>query len=268
MAPLYAPTIAEDMLNGDRVLQRAFRERPQHSIQRNGVLIRAGDPAAPIAMIERSLAYSSQNLPDGRRAILDILLPGDIAGLDLIVLGRAHQEVVAAQALMYRSLNTKTLQSMMSDRAVAIRVLGLMAEARRRKDRHLTAITRLDARERCALFLLDIYDRLRRRNLIARATFNLALTQEQIADHLGMTMVHINRTLRHLREDRLVTVAQQVVIIADLDRLRALVSGMPSLADTPDGLEREPRRDQWSVGPVHSDRPLAEEHEQLAGAEK
>jgi hypothetical protein len=104
------------------------------------------------------------------------------------------------------------------------------------RDRHLTAITRFDARERCALFLLDLHDRLRRRDLIARPTFNLPLTQEQIADHLGMTMVHVNRTLRHLREDRLAIVAQQVVMLTDLDRLRALVSGMPSLAETPDGL--------------------------------
>ena len=103
-------------------------------------------------------------------------------------------------------------------------------------DRHLTAISRLDARERIGLFLLDIYDRLRRRELISRPTFNLPLTQEQIADHLGMTMVHVNRTLRRLREERLLMVANQVVIITDIDRLRAVVTGMPPLAELPEPL--------------------------------
>jgi CRP-like cAMP-binding protein len=270
MTSLYAPAITEDILNGDRMLRRAFLDRPRQSIQRNGVVVRAGDPDPPIVLIQRSLAYCAQNLPDGRRAILDILVPGDVAGLDLIVHGGTHQEVIAASNLEYRSIQARALQGMMSDRAVAIRVLSLMAETRRRKDRHLTAITRFDARERLALFLLDIHDRLRRRELIARPTFNLPLIQEQIADHLGMTMVHVNRTFRQLREDRLVLVAQQVVIITDLDRLRAVVSGMPPLADTSDGLEREPLRDQWSVGPSHSDRLMQEprKREQLAEAEK
>jgi CRP-like cAMP-binding protein len=116
---------------------------------------------------------------------------------------------------------TLLLHRLMADRPVAMRVAALMAEARWRTNRHLTAISRLDAHERLSLFLLDIYDRLRRRNLIAKATFNLPLTQDQIADHLGMTMVHVNRTLRRLRQEKMAIVAQQVVILADLDRLRA-----------------------------------------------
>jgi CRP-like cAMP-binding protein len=71
--------------------------------------------------------------------------------------------------------------------------MALMAEARWRTHRHLTAIARLDAYERLSFFLLDIHDRLRRHNLIARPTFHFPLTQDQIADHLGMTMVHVNR---------------------------------------------------------------------------
>src|SRR5207302_9527438 len=112
-----------------------------------------------------------------------------------------------ASALGYRSMTAGALRELMADRTIGLRVAALMAETRWRMDRHMTAITRLDARERIGLFLLDIYDRLRRRELISRPTFNLPLTQEQIADHLGMTMVHVNRTLRRLREDRLVMVA-------------------------------------------------------------
>ena len=56
------------------------------------------------------------------------------------------------------------------------------------------------------------------------------MTQEQIADHLGMTMVHVNRILRRLRDERLVMVDRQVVIIMDLDRLRELAHGLPMLA--------------------------------------
>jgi CRP/FNR family transcriptional regulator, anaerobic regulatory protein len=229
--PAYAPAAVEDLLTGGRLLRRAFLEQPYHSIGRQTAILASEAAEDPVILIQRGVAYRSCTLPDGRRAILDLLLPGDIAGVDYAVLGRSNQELTAASALGYRAMTAAALRELMADRTVSMRVAALMAETRWRMDRHMTAITRLDAREQLGLFLLDIYDRLRRRELISRPTFNLPLTQEQIADHLGMTMVHVNRTLRRLREDRLVMVANQVVIITDLDRLRALASGMPPLAD-------------------------------------
>jgi CRP-like cAMP-binding protein len=98
---------------------------------------------------------------------------------------------------------------------VALRALELSAEARWRAARLAASIGRLDAQARICVMLLDIYDRLRRPELISRATFNLPLTQEQIADHLGLTLVHVNRILRRLREEKLVLVDRQVVIIRD-----------------------------------------------------
>jgi CRP-like cAMP-binding protein len=229
--PAYAPAVVEDLLTGDRVLRRTFLEQPYHSIGRQGAVIGPEDADSPVVLVQRGVAYRSNTLPDGRRAIIDLLLPGDIGGLDLVAFGRPHQELIAANALGYRAMKPAVLRGLISQRPVALRIAALMAETRWRMDRHLTAISQLDARERIGLFLLDIHDRLRRRELIVRPTFNLPLTQEQIADHLGMTMVHVNRTLRRLREDRLVLVAKQVVIITDLDRLRGVVSGMPPLAD-------------------------------------
>ena len=216
------------------MLRRAFLEERYHSIGRQAVLLAADELDSPVALIQRGMAYRSCTLPDGRRAILDLSLPGDIVGLDRIVLGRGNQEVTAASALGYRALGAARLRELMTSHAVALRIAALMAEARWRMDRHVAAVCRLDARERIGVFLLDIHDRLLRRGLINRPTFNLPLTQEQIADHLGMTMVHVNRTLRRMRDDRLVLVDRQVVIITDLDRLRAVVTGLPVLPDLPE----------------------------------
>jgi DNA-binding transcriptional regulator LsrR (DeoR family) len=79
--------------------------------------------------------------------------------------------------------------------------------------------------------LLDIYERLPRNGLNSGLTFNLPLTQEQIADHLGLTLVHVNRTLRRLREERIVLIERQTVIILDLDRVRGCAEGLPQVAD-------------------------------------
>ncbi|MGA8400727.1 MAG: Crp/Fnr family transcriptional regulator [Stellaceae bacterium] len=180
-------------------------------------------------LIHRGVAYQSTALPDGRRSIADILLPGDIIGAGNAVLGRCDHEIVAASMLGYRLLKADRMHELARDPRICLRILALAAEERWRIDRHLTAITRFDSRGRLASMILDVYDRLRRRELISRPAFNLPLTQEQIADHLGITMVHVSRTLRLMREQRLVLLDRQVVIILDLDELRRTAAGIPTL---------------------------------------
>jgi hypothetical protein len=68
---------------------------------------------------------------------------------------------------------------------VALKVLALTGEARLRTERHATALSRFDAPGRIADMILGIYERLRRQGFISRPTFNLLLTQDQIATIWG-----------------------------------------------------------------------------------
>src|SRR5436305_5319286 len=198
-------------------------------------LVLLGDSDPTILLIRTGFAFRSCALADGRRAILHIVTPGDVVGLDHIVLHRPIEEVTAATRVEYRALRASGLRELMKDDpAINLQVLALLADIQWRTERLAAALGRLDSQARICFMLSDAYERLRRRELISRLTFNLPLTQEQIADHLGLTLVHVNRTLRRLREDRLLLVANQVVIITDLDRLRAEISGMPPLVEMPE----------------------------------
>jgi CRP-like cAMP-binding protein len=242
--PVYAPAASEDILLGTRLLRRAFIEAPVHSAIRDTIVIPSNAREPPALLIQRGVAYRSFSLPDGRRAIGDILLPTDIVGLDYAVLGRSDHDVIAANTLGYRALPAATVRELMRDPRIALRALALAAETRKRADRHLVEITRFDARGRIAAMILGVYERLRRQDLISRPAFNLPLTQEQIADHLGITMVHVSRTLRRMREERLVLVDRQVVIILDLEELRRAATGCVAAAGTADPAEfaqSEPR---------------------------
>ena len=73
--------------------------------------------------------------------------------------------------------------------------------------------------------ILDFYTRLQRRKLITGLTYNLPLTQWQIGQYLGLTVVHINRTLRLLRAQALIYLEKNCVTILDLDRLTDLARG-------------------------------------------
>ncbi|HEY1799049.1 MAG TPA: Crp/Fnr family transcriptional regulator [Stellaceae bacterium] len=235
-APTYAPAATEELLAGRSLLRQAFLETPALSAERDAVIIKADIAEPPALLLHRGIAYRSLALLDGRRSIVDLLLPTDIIGLDHAVMGKSSHEIVAANTLGYRLLKPARVRELLRDPRVALRALALAAEERRRAHRHVTEITRLDARGRLAAMLVAVYDRLRREELVSRPTFNLSLTQDQIADHLGITMVHVSRTLRRMREEKIVIVDRQVVIILDLDRLRHAATGIPPL-DAPEPIE-------------------------------
>ena len=224
--PRLAAGATEDILAGARNLRRAFMATQPRIVQRGARLVARNQREPEVLLIANGVAYRSQVLTDGRRSILDILLGGDIVGLDHVVATHPFDEFTAASRLSYHALDAGELRRMMGDRAISLRVFALLAEARWRASRLAVALGRLDAQARIAMLLLDICDRLRRRDLISRPTYNMPLTQEQIADHLGLTVVHVNRTLRKLREEKLAIVDRQVVILLDVDRLRRLVQGL------------------------------------------
>jgi CRP/FNR family transcriptional regulator, anaerobic regulatory protein len=114
------------------------------------------------------------------------------------------------------------LISLMADRPTALYIAFLLGQRQRRTDRLLAAISSLDARGRVAMMLLDFHTRLRRRKLISGSIYNLPLTQVQIGNYLGLTVVHINRVLGSLRAQRVVGLEKHCVTIFDLDQLAIL----------------------------------------------
>jgi len=70
--------------------------------------------------------------------------------------------------------------------------------------------------------MLDFYTRLRRRRLLTGLVYDLPLTQLQIGNYLGLTVVHVNRILRALRDEQIVNLEKHCVTILDLSRLTGL----------------------------------------------
>jgi len=229
----YSGAITEGLLTGGRTLRAAFLNTAVQTVGGGSTLIRVDERDAPVFLIRRGFAYRFCDLENGRRAIVDILIPGDIAGLDHVLVARPVSEFTAAGQLSLNALSASAVRTLMQDQNISFRILSLMAEARWRIERLATTVMRMEARERIATFILGMYQRLRRHGLINGLSFNLPLTQEQIGDHLGLTDVHVNRTLRQLREKQLVIIDRQVVMIMDFDGLRSLLHGIAEPAYMP-----------------------------------
>jgi len=84
---------------------------------------------------------------------------------------------------------------------------------------HLVDIGRRNAKERAAHFLLELGARLKLVGLGSTSGYACPLSQYLLADALGLSAVHVNRVLRELREDGLVTFQHGQVEIHDLDAL-------------------------------------------------
>ena len=99
---------------------------------------------------------------------------------------------------------------------VSMRVTWQAMEDERRLHNLVVALGRGDAQERIAAMLLDFRGRLMHLGLSDGESYRFPMTQQQISDYLGLTVVHVNRILRKLRESGLATVQQRTVVIHDL----------------------------------------------------
>lgn len=139
-------------------------------------------------------------LPDGRRQIFSFLLPGDPFVIEADTDIDRHG-IVALTRLEVMDWSNPVLNG--SD-ARDILAQALSDAAGKKQDRlldHMVRIGRLTARERLLHLLLELFDRLEPVGLVRGDTFKIPLTQSIFADALGLSLVHINRTLKQLRRE-------------------------------------------------------------------
>jgi CRP-like cAMP-binding protein len=120
---------------------------------------------------------------------------------------------------------------------------------------HLIDLGRRSALERVAHFLLELHARLQLIGLADDRSFHLPLTQELIGDTLGLSVPHVNRTLRQLRDDNLLVVENQRVRIRDLEALSGLAgfeSGYFKRFGIPHVFQSEERVDELRLAAVSS----------------
>lgn len=159
-------------------------------------------------------------MPDGRRQIFGFMLPGDPIGF-------RHRPslctVVALTAL--ETVDASGLQDVIR-RGVAPGLARAMAAAEITEDAllldHAVRLGRLTAYERVAHFLLELQGRLEVAGLGDRQRFPLPLTQEILADALGLSIVHVNRTLQQLRRSGMIELRSGVAILLQPEALANL----------------------------------------------
>jgi CRP-like cAMP-binding protein len=192
-------------------------------VRRNRDIVSEGRSYETMFVLLEGSAIRYRVLRDGRRQILNILLPGDFIGFPGCFFESALYAITALSDVVISPVPFAVLIGLFErrPRLAATIFWSFACEAAIYAER-LIDVGRRSALERVAHFLLELLTRLRTVGLADEKSYRMPLTQELIADVLGLSVPHVNRTLRQLRGDGLVTIEEQRVVINDIDAMSAL----------------------------------------------
>jgi len=195
-----------------------------------------GDALVRPTFILSGWACRQRLLPDGRRQIFSILIPGDAVGFCLgpspvsSASAVALTKIVLAtfEAPSYSPSSSAPLSNGPSDswgfaehiRRSASLEEGLLLD-------HIVRLGRQTAYERTAHLLLELHWRLALIGQADERRFTMPLTQEVLADFLGLSIVHVNRTLQQLRRDRMIELSGSHVVMLDVPQLTVIADYQP-----------------------------------------
>ena len=186
-------------------------------------MIHQGQNNQTAYVLAKGWACSYKIMPNGTRQVVDFQIPGDFVGLRSILFRNSDQNVepitrVEASEFMVSDL----LGALAKSPRLGAAVLWAASRDEAMIVEHLVGLGRRNAIERTAHLLLELSARLRLVGLGDKAGYECPLSQYMLADALGLSAVHINRTLRELREEKLLTFQRGRVVIHDFDGLVTL----------------------------------------------
>lgn len=183
-------------------------------------LVHQGQTDHAAYILESGWACSYKLLHDGQRQIVDFQIPGDFLGLRSVVLHISDHSIEPVTDIEVTEVHVSDLLEVFSHTPrLATAVLWAASRDEAMVVEHLVGIGRRDVAERMAHFLLELGARLSLIGMASRAGYACPLTQYLLADALGLSAVHVNRVLRQLREQGLVTFRDGFVTFDDYDRL-------------------------------------------------
>lgn len=212
------------------VLDRLHQRRRSFVAGRDLVHQGQSDQAAYILSAGWVCSYKIQ--PDGSRQIVDFQIPGDFLGLRSVLLHTSDhsiEPIVNIQAA--EVLASDLLDAFAQTPRLATAILWAVSRDEAMVVEHLVGLGRRDADARMAHFLLELGARLALVGMGSKAGYACPLTQYHLADALGLTAIHVNRVLRQLREDGLVTFRAGHVTFDNYDRLVDLADFDPAYLD-------------------------------------
>jgi CRP-like cAMP-binding protein len=199
-------------------------------IRKRRDLIVDGYEYRKLSFVKDGYAMRYKLLRNGKRQILNVILPGDVVGLPSSFYERAVYSVSAITDLRMHVCSLDSYVRLCYERPqfglalawIAVQETATYAE-------HIIDVGRRTPIERLSHFLLELHARLRAVGRAEDSSFALPFSQEVIADVLGMSVPHLNRMMQQLRSEKLIANSERVVEFINASAMQSLAHYQPQI---------------------------------------
>ncbi|MET0222397.1 MAG: Crp/Fnr family transcriptional regulator [Bradyrhizobium sp.] len=193
--------------------------RPVRRVLAHTDIIKEGDAPSDVRLILQGFACRNKVTPDGDRQIMAYLLPGDFCDVHVAILKQMDHSITTLSDCDVVEIPIASIEGMTTrpNLARALWWATLVDEATLRE--WLVNLGTRDARQKVAHLFCELLVRLRVVGLANGREYKLPITQQDLADTVGLSNVHVNRVLQGMRADGLIELESKVLTILDFDAL-------------------------------------------------
>jgi CRP-like cAMP-binding protein len=193
------------------------------TVDPRATILQEGTSSTHLFTVLTGWAFRYKMLPDGRRQILNFALPGDFLGLQASMFNEMTHSVEALTPMLLCVFPRERIWELYEHHAsLSFDITWLAAREEQILDSNLLNVGRRNALERTAYLILHLFTRARDVGLASKSGLALPITQQHVADTLGMSIVHTNKTLRRLHDRKLLSWKNQRLEILDMAGLEEL----------------------------------------------
>jgi CRP-like cAMP-binding protein len=217
--PLRAETVLRDFSADELGFVHHFKSG-ELTVEAGTTLLLQGTNSAHLYTVLSGWAMRHKMLPGGRRQILNFVLPSDLIGLQASVLDEMQHSVEALTDMVLCVFPRERLWQLYSHHpSLAFDLTWIASREEQMLDEHLLSIGRRSALERVAFVLLHLFVRAEQVGLARNDAIQFPFTQQHLADALGMSLVHTNKTLKRLTATHAVRWRNRTFEILDREAL-------------------------------------------------
>jgi CRP-like cAMP-binding protein len=195
------------------------------NVDAGATILSEGSHSAHLFTVLGGAGFRYKSLEDGRRQILNFVMPGDLVGLQGTLMDEMQHTVEALTAMRLCVFERDRLDELYRNHPnLAFDVTWIAAREERILDEHLLSMGRRTALERTAYLIAFLDRRAALSRLVTRKPRVLPITQQHLADTLGLSLVHTNKTLKKLAARKLLAWRERGFEVLDAEGL-SLIAG-------------------------------------------